>query len=355
MQMRLPAILITTALALSAVGLSAPPVQAGGLKDRFDLQAHRGGTGLYTESTLESFANALKLGVTTLELDTQVTDDGAVVVTHDRQISATKCRDTAPASPDDPEFPYVGKYITNLTLAQVQTVECGYAPLPQFPDQQLSPGPIVELADVFALVKQFRAKSVMLNIETKVEAGAPEQTAPRDEFVSAVLQEIDEHKMGRQVSVQSFDWGALRVVEELNHRLPRVALTNGDFLQVGQPGASPWLGGLDADDYDGDLVALASELGVEAISPVHGNPQGGAVGDEGYTPYVTAQMVADAHDAGLKVIPWTVDDPNTMRYLMDLDIDGLITDRPDRLRAIMAERGLKLPKQFAGPGSRSDD
>lgn len=59
-----------------------------------------------------------------------------------------------------------------------------------------------------------------------------------------------------------------------------------------------------------------------------------------------------AHDAGMEVIPWTVDDPATMRFLMDLGIDGLITDRPDRLREVMEERGLKLPKQFSAPGSK---
>lgn len=349
MRFRLSAISVA---ALTAATLAAAPASAESPDDRFDLQAHRGGTGLYTESTLASFANALELGVTTLELDTQVTADGAVVVTHDRQISASKCRDTAPVAGGDPEFPYVGKYITNLTLEQVKTVECGYAQLPQFPDQQLSPGPMIELADVFELVREYRANTVKLNIETKVEAGAPEQTAPRRQFVSAVLKEIDEHRMGRQVSIQSFDWGALRLVEEIAPELPRVALTNGSFLQVGQPGASPWLGGLDADNYDGDLVALAEELGVEVISPVHGNPQGGVIGDDGYTPYVTAEMVADAHRAGMEVIPWTVDDPDTMRYLMDLGIDGLITDRPDRLRAVIEERGLKLPRQFFVPGDR---
>lgn len=89
---------------------------------RVDVQAHRGGIGLTTESTLAGFAKAIELGVSTLELDTQVTEDGEVVVTHDRRISAEKCRDTVPAFEADPEFPYVAKVITDLTLAQVQTV-----------------------------------------------------------------------------------------------------------------------------------------------------------------------------------------------------------------------------------------
>src|SRR5690625_1797278 len=77
----------------------------------FDLQAHRGGRGLVVESTLAGFANALELGVSTLELDVQITRDRHVVVSHDRQVSATICQDTGPALPNDPIYPYVGKYI----------------------------------------------------------------------------------------------------------------------------------------------------------------------------------------------------------------------------------------------------
>ncbi|XKH53555.1 S-layer homology domain-containing protein [Citricoccus nitrophenolicus] len=316
-------------------------------QEEFDLQAHRGGQGLYTESTRESFAHALELGVTTLELDTQVTADGAVVVTHDRKITTGDCRDTAPAMPEDPQYPYVGKYITDLTLDQVQTLECGYQQDPKYPGQAVATGPMMELDELFEVVREYGADEVMLNIETKVEAGAPEETAPRETFVRAVLAEILKHGMEDQVMIQSFDWGALELVEELAPTLPRSALTNGDFLQVGQPGASPWLGGLDADDFDGDLVAMAQELGVEVISPVHGNPQDGAIGDEGYAPYVNQTMVDDAHAAGIDVVPWTVDDPGTMEYLMDLGVDGIITDYPDRLRQVMQDRGLDLP-QAAG-------
>jgi glycerophosphoryl diester phosphodiesterase len=91
----------------------------------FDLQEHRGGLGLRPESTLSAFGNAMQLGVSTLELDVQITENGVAVVTHDRQISPIKCQDTAPAFPGDPEYPYVGKYIKTLTLEQVKTLDCG--------------------------------------------------------------------------------------------------------------------------------------------------------------------------------------------------------------------------------------
>ncbi len=326
---------------------SAADTNPNGTSNHFDLEAHRGGLGLTVESTLPAFAKALRVGVSTLELDLQITRDGREVITHDRKISDKKCRDTAPVTQGDPLFPYVGKYIKDLTFDQVRSLDCGSLPQANFPGQETFPGEkMPTLAEVFELTKQYNASQVRFNIETKVEAGAPEQTAPREEFVKVALREINAANMLHRVSIQSFDWGSLLLAKELQPNVRTVALTNKDFLQVGKPGASPWLGGIDADDFGGDLVNAASHLGFDAISPVHGTPQNGKVTDPGYVPYVTADMVSRAHAAGMQVIPWTVDDKPTMRALMDAGVDGIITDYPNRLRDVMAERGLKLPKAY---------
>lgn len=312
----------------------------------FDLQAHRGGLGLHTESSIASFSNALEMGVTTLELDTQITKDGVAVVTHDRKISGKKCLDTAPLTPGDAQYPYVGKYIKDLTLAQLQTMDCGTLQLADYPQQQTSPGAkMLTLSEVFALVKSYRADDVLLNIETKVEAGAPHETAPREQFVRTVLDEVQRAGLSRQVTIQSFDWGSLMLVRELDPSLPIVALTNGQqFLQAGQAGASPWLGGIDIDDFGGDLVKAAASFGADAISPVHGSPQNGHVGDANYVPYTTRAMVESAHKEGIKVIPWTVSDAATLGSLIDIGVDGIITDLPDMARQVMQSKGMALPR-----------
>ncbi len=321
-----------------------------------DVQAHRGGLGLVVESTLASFANALELGVSTLEFDVQITEDGQAVVTHDRQVSGAKCRDTAPITARDPEFPYVGKYVNTLTLAQVRTLDCGSLTLPQFPGQRAVPGARMPLlAEVFAVVDRYGADDATLNVETKVEAGAPAETAPRERFVQVVAREVREAGLLDQVTVQSFDWGALMRMREVEPALPLVALTNGDFLQVGQPGASPCLGGIDIDTFSGStaekLVAAVDSFGADVLSPVHGTPQNGRVTHPGYVPFTTPELVAVAHAARIEVVPWTVDDPATMASLLDAGVDGLITDYPDRLRALLAERGLPLPPAYDHPGS----
>lgn len=332
------------------VSMAAAAVAAERPRRDFDIQAHRGGLGLRVESTLASFGNAIQLGVSTLELDLQITKDGHAVVTHDRRTTPAKCQDTAPATPGDPLFPYVGRYINTLTLAQVRTLDCGSKTLPDFPGQLAVAGAKMPLlSEVFALAKRYHADAVRFNIETKVEAGAPTETAPREQFVQVAAREIRAAGMLDRVTIQSFDWGALMRMREVEPRLALVALTNFDFLQVGQPGASPWLGGIDIDDFGGDPLRAIQTFGASAFSPVHGFPQNGKVGDPNYRPYVTAQMVSQAHAMGIKVIPWTIDDPATMRKLVGDGVDGIITNYPDRLRSVSAEYHFVLPRGYESP------
>ena len=329
-------------IAAAVAALLLVPATAQADQD-FDLEAHRGGIAYYPEATLPAFANALRIGVTTLELDVQITADGREVVTHDRKIKPEKCRDTAPLFPGDPEFPYAGRYVKDLTFDQVRTLDCGSQTLPGYPEQQPAPGArMPTLHEVFSLVRRCHATDVRFNIETKVEAAAPEETAPREQFVRVVADEVRKAGMLRRVTVQSFDWGALRRMREVEPRLPVVALTEPKFLEVGQPGASPWLGGLDIDDFGGSPVQAVRTFGASALSPLHGTPQNGTVNDPDYVPFTTPALVAEAHEAGVRVVPWTVNDEPTMNALIDMGVDGLITDYPARLRELLVARGIEV-------------
>jgi glycerophosphoryl diester phosphodiesterase len=348
---RLPRALLPFAL---VAGLALPAVPAAAAHGDFDIQAHRGGLGLTVESTIASFSHGLDLGVSTLELDVQITQDGYAVVTHDRKVTGSKCRDTAPYTPNDPEYPYVGKFINTLTLKQVKQLDCGSLPQAGFPGQQPDPGArMPELRDVFALVHRFHAYDVKLNVETKVEAGAPSETAPREQFVQVVAREIRTAGIARQVTIQSFDWGSLMRMHQVAPELPLVALDNYDFLQVGKPGRSPWLGGIDIDDFGGDPIKAVKSFGASAISPVDGFPQGGKITDPAFRPYFTKDLVTSAHQAGLKVIPWTVDDPATIQWFIDQGVDGIISDYPDRVRDVVRQNGFRLPKAYDAPAVRA--
>ena len=144
--------------------------------------------------------------------------------------------------------------------------------------------------------------------------------------------------MLERVTIQSSDWRVLMRMRRLEPGLPIVAAASGRFLQAGEPGASPWLGGIDIDDFHGSLVAAAASFGADGIAP--------------YEPDVTRKLVRQAHDAGMTVLAWTVNEPARMSSLLDARVDGMITDYPDRLRSLMARRGLRLPAA-APRGDRS--
>ncbi|MDN5765798.1 MAG: glycerophosphodiester phosphodiesterase [Humibacillus sp.] len=316
----------------TTTGSAAPVAAPTRLHASFDLEAHRGGAALTTENSLAAYSRALDLGVSTLELDVQVTEDLHVIVSHDTRVNEANCRDTSPAVAGDPLYPYAGKPWRLLALAQVKTLQCGYQVDPAFPNQKAVVAPIPELADVFALLKKRGADDVSANVEIKSRADDLEVTVPRDVYAQRTWAVVSAAGMSDRVTIQSFDWESLKQVHAIAPKARLVALSSPDQLQVGSPGASPWLGGVDVDDVGGSLVRAAKTIdGVVAVSPQFTFP-------------VDAAMVAQAHAAGLTVIPWTVDKPADMTRLIDLGVDGIITNHPDVLRKILQDKGIAVPE-----------
>ncbi len=313
----------------------------------FDLQAHRGGLGLTVENTLPAFARALEVGVSTLECDIHVTLDGYAVVIHDRRLGAAKYVDTAPVEDGDALFPYVGSLVTDLTLAQLRTIDAGSRTLPAHPNQQAAPGAkLPTLMELFALLDDRGAHDVRLNIETKFDAVSPQETAPRERFAEVVVADVRAAGLVDRVSVQSFDWACLRLVRKAEPRLRLTVLAAPKYLRSDADGGSPWLGGPRIEEFGGDIVAAVAADGFDAISPAHGYPFGSGVTNPAYRRFCDASIVDSAHAAGLAVVPYTVDDPATMHALIADGVDGLITNYPDRLRTVLAERGLALPPVY---------
>ena len=318
----------------------------GRLRPAFDLQAHRGGAALWPENTLAAFAGALGLGVTTLELDVHVSLDGVPVVVHDRRLGPEKYADTGPAVDPDPFYPYVGGLVTDLSLAQLETIDAGSLVLPAFPERPPVPrARIPTLDEVFALVADRAADTVRFNIETKFDALAPHESAPRERFAEVVVEHVRRAGLVHRVAVQSFDWACLRLVREAEPELRLTVLAAPKYLGAGSPEPSPWLGGPHIDDFP-DLTAAVAAEGFHAISPSHGYPFASGVTDPAYRPFTTPELVGSAHAAGLEVVPYTVDDPATMDALVALGVDGLITNHPDRLRVVLAARGEPLPPAY---------
>lgn len=312
----------------TALFLVLLPVQAFA----FDLQGHRGARGLAPENTLPAFATALTLGVSTLELDVGLTRDGHLVVGHDPLLQPHLAR------LDGKWIAAPGPAIWHSTLAELQRYDVGRLdPASKYgqtyPEQKPADGTrMPRLEDVFALVAKSGNSTVRFNIETKISPLKADETAAPAQLAQAVVQAIRMAGLAQRTSIQSFDWRTLAEAARLAPEIPRVHLTiegtASDNVQRGRLDASPWLGGLDADDHVSTPALVKAAKG-QVWSPFWRN--------------VTADLVAEAHALGLQVIPWTINDPAEMERQIDLKVDGLITDYPDRLRAVLQARGIALP------------
>ncbi len=303
----------------------------------FDLQAHRGGMALTTENTLEAFGRALDLGVTTLVLEAQVTRDGEVVVAQGPRVNAELCRDTRPASAPDADQPYVGKLFRDLTLEQVRTLDCAIDRHPDFEDQRVAEdGRVPLVREVFALVRE-RGADIRFDLEITTQPDDPDATVRRTQVVQAVWDVVEDAGLAERVTVRSFDWSSLVELHSRAPSVPLAAMASSEHLEVGAPGASPWLAGVDVDEVGGDVVRAARMVdGVRVLAP-----------DEGL---VGMGLVRRAHEAGLLVVPWTVDDAPVMKHLIALGVDGLTTNRPDVLRTVLSDSGLPMPAQYPDGG-----
>jgi glycerophosphoryl diester phosphodiesterase len=323
----LPGWLARLGAALASVAILASPQTAPAQAPAFDLQAHRGGRGETTEESLRAFAKSLELGVSTLELDIVITKDGQPLVWHDPTIDAEKCTDTGPGFAGDPAYPYVGKLVHELTLVQIETLDCGRR-LAEFPNAEVVRGNrIATLPQVFALADAYRA-GVRYNIETKVEADHPGASAEPQEFVDVILAAVRAAGKVDRVEIQSFDWRTLPMVHQAEPSIPLVALYDEETWVPD----SPWLAGINAA-LVGDPMIGALMVGANIVSPRYA--------------LVTGKPHVDhAHSLGLKIIPWTVNDADAMREQIGYGVDGIITDFPTLLRSVLAELGMPLPPTY---------
>jgi len=305
----------------------------------FDLQGgHRGARGLAPENTLEAFALALSIGVTTLELDLAMTKDGVLVVSHDRRLNPDHTR-----GPDGQFLEHEGPAIRSLTLAEVKRYDVGRlkpgtAYAASLPAQRPIDGArIPALTELFDLVRRLGAEHVRFNIETKITPTSGAETPDPEAFAAAFAAAVRAAGMASRVSIQSFDWRTLVAMQRIAPEIERVCLTveaiNFDTIKRGEGGPSPWTAGLAIADFAGSVPRLVQAAGCAVWSPLYRNAK--------------PAEIAAARALGLKVIPWTVNERADMERLIADGVDGLITDYPDRLRALMVEKNILLPPKVA--------
>lgn len=290
-----------------------------------EVHGHRGARGLAPENTLPAFERAIQLGVDVLEMDVGVTADGQVVVTHDPRLHPDIVR-----MPNGRYVKEPGPTIRSLTYPALQLFDVGvYRPGSltdrRFPEVKPEPGTAIPLlSDVFELATRSGPPELRFSIETKLDPMAPSESIDPTGFVRAVLGVVDAAGTRERVMLQSFDWRSLTAARLMAPDIPRVHLTfqssDWDTVEEGRSGASPWLDGLDADDFPSvpDLVKAA---GGTIWSPYYEN--------------LDELSLARAKALGLRVVVWTVNDPSEMADLITMGVDGIVTDYPNRLLRLL--------------------
>ncbi|MBC8462204.1 MAG: glycerophosphodiester phosphodiesterase [Deltaproteobacteria bacterium] len=288
---------------------------------------HRGAAGLAPENTLSAFKLALEIGVDAVELDVHLSADEIIIVHHDLTLNPEITR-----KPDGEWLSiWKGLPIKNLTLAKLKSYDVGrlkpytsYSD--RYPHQQPADGErIPTLQEVISLLKSRNGLKTQLWIEIKTTPEQPKITRSPITMVDAVLQTLCEEEFTERVKILSFDWRALVQVQKIAPGIPTVYLSHIGRLnniKPGQPGPSPWTAGIDVDDYDGSIPRAIKAAGGRYWAP--------------YFKYITPDLLQEAHRLGIQVFVWTPDSLSDMVHLIEMGVDGIITNRPDILRSVLS-------------------
>ncbi|WP_210410653.1 glycerophosphodiester phosphodiesterase [Leptospira yanagawae] len=285
------------------------------LRKDIDLQGHRGARGLKPENTWPAFEEAIKYKMVTLELDTVLTKDKRIVIHHDSETNPVICQNA-----DGSEIQKKSLY--DLTLAELQTLDCGKKQNPSFPKQVPVPGTkLLSLEEFFDLVQKHEKKSKEVyefNIETKFpdDESAPDSLVK--EHTEKLIQVIEKYKVVDRSTIQSFDLRTLTVSKQKNPKIKTSALFVPTYFQ----GFLMTIGF--GNGYRESIITKAKEKQADIISP--------------YFLYVTPKFVKSSHDKGMMVIPWTVNAEKEMNRLVSCGVDGIISDYPDLLDKVVPRK-----------------
>lgn len=284
--------------------------------ETIDLQGHRGARGLMPENTWPAFQEAYRHGMTTLELDTVLTKDNKIIVHHDSSTNPEICQNS-----DGSRIVKTSLY--ELTLSELQKLDCGSLKHPKFQDQQPLPGTrLLSIYEFFKKTKQLQINEkakvpLRYNIETKFPDNEfSKVSAERMELhVSRLIQAVKKSGQLQNTTIQSFYLPSLLAVKSRDSSIKTSALFKPTYFQ-----GFLMLMGL-GDSFRNDILDKAEKFKADIISP--------------YTLYVTAEFVKNAHLRNIKVIPWTVNEKKEMKRLVEAGVDGMISDYPDRLRVVI--------------------
>lgn len=266
---------------------------------QLQIHGHRGARGLFPENTITAFIEAVKLGVTTLEMDVVISADSKVVVSHEEWMNEAFC-----LQPNGNEIEINSKEKYNLykmPYSEIALYDCGSKNNSEFPFQKNCPEHKPLLSEVInaieTYIKNNNLPNVTYNIEIKSELGGDSIFHPKPlVFVQLVLNELELHPINNRFILQSFD---VRILQEIKSLKSDITI------------------GLLIENFDEPQLNL-ERLG---FIPNMYNPE---------FPLVTSELIKELHHKNILIIPWTVNELTDMKRLILMGVDGIITDYPDR-------------------------
>lgn len=273
----------------------------------FDIEGHRGARGLVPENTIPSFLKALEFGVDTLELDVVVSKDNKIVVSHEPWFSHLISLDKNDKPiPEETEKEY---NLYKMKYSEIKKFDVGSLGNKNFPEQQKMKVYKPLLKDVFGEVQKYirknKLKQVRYNIEIKSTPAGDDVYHPAAAvFARMIYDEVLANKMQKNVIIQSFDVRPLQELRKLPVKLPLALLV------------------MNKDGIEKNLANLGFQP--DAYSPHF------SLVDEATVAYCRARRI--------KIVPWTVNEIADLERMKTFDLDGIITDYPNRAVTIFRAR-----------------
>ena len=286
------------------------------------VYGHRGARGVLPENTMAGFAYLRQIGATGVELDIQNASGHIPVILHDPLIPAQLARE-----PSGQWLTEAGPTVQSLTAGELRRYDVGrlnpdHPYGKRFPNQRPVDGARIPLLDEFLDWAKSDA-AMIVNIEIKSHAHRADLGDPPQALVDTLLKSLDRHPLSAPCVVSSFDWRVLSALRATAPRMPRA------YLSYEKPGpdnnvfdGSPYMGGLSLADHGGSLLRLIAAQGGHCWNAYRGD--------------VTQKRVAEAHDLGLAVNVWTVNNRAEMQAMIELGVDGVITDYPQTTLELLA-------------------
>lgn len=285
-----------------------------------EIYAHRGGAGLSPENTLEAIQTSLSLGVDVIDFDIGLTADKVVVLYHDTTLNPDLTRN---AKLEWLSLP--GPALKQITYKSLQQFDVGMIK-PDSPYASLYPLQInkarVQIPDLRTALQVIKSsnKPVRLQIEIKTDPDPNQQSPQPEEIVPALISVLREERMADRVEVHSFDWRNLILLQQLAPEINTSYLSDNELLN--QNNYVIWLADNDVKALNYSYPSLIRQLGGRIWCPNYQD--------------LTQDLLQEAHQLGLKVNVWTVDEPSDMLKMIALGVDGIISNRPDILKGLLA-------------------